>query len=166
MDNTQDNKQQFFAQYYRQKVIVFNEQNINTRDKLTPQLVDIVTLSWPLIKYGVLELTPLSSITDEHAIQACEVAYNLSFTYGAKWTTKRDREIGFITIKSKSSHHSFDLDFNSGIVEQYQDEFNRTENIMDHYAVCDYLRSKGYALSFMGLSVDQLVEYGWVSLTP
>jgi hypothetical protein len=28
----------------------------------------------------------------------------------------------------------------------------------------DYLRSKGYALPWMGLSVDELVEYGWVKL--
>lgn len=28
----------------------------------------------------------------------------------------------------------------------------------------DYLRSKGYALPWMGLSVEKLVEYGWVKL--
>lgn len=28
----------------------------------------------------------------------------------------------------------------------------------------DYLRSKGYALPWMGLSVDDLVNYGWVKL--
>lgn len=28
----------------------------------------------------------------------------------------------------------------------------------------DYLRSKGYALPWMGLSVDDLVSYGWVKL--
>ena len=31
--------------------------------------------------------------------------------------------------------------------------------------VCDFIRSWGYALPWMGLSVDQLVEYGWVKLT-
>lgn len=28
----------------------------------------------------------------------------------------------------------------------------------------DYLRSKGYALPFMGLSVEKLIEYGWLKL--
>ena len=28
----------------------------------------------------------------------------------------------------------------------------------------DYLRSKGYALPWMGISVNKLVEYGWVKL--
>lgn len=30
--------------------------------------------------------------------------------------------------------------------------------------VVDYLRSKGYALPWMGLSIEKLVEYGWVKL--
>jgi len=30
--------------------------------------------------------------------------------------------------------------------------------------VTDYLRSKGYALPYTGLSVETLVEYGWVKL--
>lgn len=29
---------------------------------------------------------------------------------------------------------------------------------------CDYLRSKGYALPWMGLSVEQQIEFGWVKL--
>lgn len=28
----------------------------------------------------------------------------------------------------------------------------------------DYLRSKGYALPWMSLSVEQLIEYGWIKL--
>ena len=30
--------------------------------------------------------------------------------------------------------------------------------------VIDYLRSKGYALPYMDLSVEDLVEYGWIKL--
>ncbi|WP_443945560.1 hypothetical protein ACJVDH_00180 [Pedobacter sp. AW1-32] len=30
--------------------------------------------------------------------------------------------------------------------------------------ITDYLRSKGYALSYMGLSVEKQIEYGWVKL--
>ena len=29
---------------------------------------------------------------------------------------------------------------------------------------CDYFRSKGYALPYMDLSVEDLVKYGWVKL--
>jgi len=30
------------------------------------------------------------------------------------------------------------------------------------FEAVDFLRSKGYALPFMGLSVDELVNYGWI----
>lgn len=30
--------------------------------------------------------------------------------------------------------------------------------------IADYLRSKGYAVSFMGVSVKTLIEWGWVKL--
>lgn len=30
----------------------------------------------------------------------------------------------------------------------------------------DFLRSKGYAVSFMGLSVEELENYGWIKLKP
>lgn len=33
-----------------------------------------------------------------------------------------------------------------------------------HQPSIDFLRSKGYALPFMGLSVEQLINYGWVKL--
>ena len=31
-------------------------------------------------------------------------------------------------------------------------------------SVTDFLRSRGYALPYMGLSVEKLIEYGWVIL--
>ena len=36
-----------------------------------------------------------------------------------------------------------------------------------HYAIdsVDFLRSKGYAMRWMGVSVETLVEWGWVKLT-
>lgn len=30
----------------------------------------------------------------------------------------------------------------------------------------DFLRSKGYALSWMGLSIDKMIEAGWIKLKP
>lgn len=40
-------------------------------------------------------------------------------------------------------------------------EYNRGATKTHQY---DYLRSKGYALPYMGLSVEQLAEYGWIKL--
>ena len=37
-------------------------------------------------------------------------------------------------------------------------------NNWNNYKIFDYLRSKGYALPWMDLSVEDLVEYGWIKL--
>jgi hypothetical protein len=49
---------------------------------------------------------------------------------------------------------------------QPRSSFKKGGIYMDHLNVnqCDYLRSKGYALPFMEVSVEKLVEYGWVRL--
>ena len=39
-----------------------------------------------------------------------------------------------------------------------------TNGIKNWLHVFDYLRSKGYALPWMDLLVEDLVEYGWVKL--
>ena len=36
--------------------------------------------------------------------------------------------------------------------------------LCNRFHIIDYLRSKGYALPWMNLSVDDLVEYGWIKL--
>lgn len=36
--------------------------------------------------------------------------------------------------------------------------------ILNWMQVVDFLRSKGYVLPWMGLSVEQLVEFGWIKL--
>lgn len=37
-------------------------------------------------------------------------------------------------------------------------------NNWNNYKIFDYLRSKGYALPYMDLSVEELIEYGWIKL--
>lgn len=84
----------------------------------------------------LLELKPLESISDEDAIDIGKYRYNYlkMMTY---------TEIGKCIISdylNRSSKWQFEL-------EQYE---------------IDYLRSKGYALPWMGLSVKDLIDYGWV----
>lgn len=48
-----------------------------------------------------------------------------------------------------------------------REDLKQIINSEDFYgiaSVSDYLRSKGYAVPFMGLSVETLIEYGWVRL--
>lgn len=49
---------------------------------------------------------------------------------------------------------------------QPRSSFKRGKLYTDHLNITqtDYLRSKGYALPWMGLSVEKLIKYGWVKL--
>lgn len=51
--------------------------------------------------------------------------------------------------------------------EQFLIYYNQnTEKIIQFISAkdYDYLRSKGYALPFLGLSVEELISYGWLRL--
>ncbi|WP_411973351.1 hypothetical protein ACLCDV_07875 [Sphingobacterium sp. Lzh-3] len=78
----------------------------------------------------------------------------------------------FIELKPLSSLTKNDYDeiLDSNIMNPAPwEDFDVTDgklggiNISDVTTI-DFLRSKGYALPFMGVSVEKLVEYGWVRL--
>ena len=84
-----------------------------------------------------LELKPLSSVSDE----------DLEFiVVGICGLDKREFLIG----KNKESVGNF--------LNRISD-FDRTD-----LHICDLFRSKGYAIPWMGFSVDELIELGWVKL--
>lgn len=87
-----------------------------------------------------LILKPLSSISDEDALDIAMIMYG---------------------------HLEPDLYHYPNMGRFFLDNFSNKNSvyypILSTQAV-DYLRSKGYALPYMGLSVDQLVEYGWIKL--
>jgi len=87
------------------------------------------------IEHEYLELKHISSITDE---DASILAEDYDFYIGS------DPLDQFKTI----------IDFKQSI----------TENNCYPIGFFDFLRSKGYALPWMGLSVENLEEYGWIKL--
>ena len=54
--------------------------------------------------------------------------------------------------------------FGSNIRNSVKELFQEFDDLELSIKTGDYLRSKGYALSYMYLSVEDLVEYGWVKL--
>ncbi len=88
------------------------------------------------IKSDYLLLTPLSMISDEDALQV-GMLHDVPHLKNTLIIGKAI--IHWLNVNSKSR------DLNIEII--------------------DFLRSKGYALPFMGLSVEQQIEYGWVKLT-
>lgn len=123
MENT-INKQNFFAQYWGQRVW----RRIHTNGEKVLLYVNANTLYHKDGNIGddYLELKPLSSITDE------------------------DHEIITEIKNSKNLIGSIP-----------KNNINATYLIQEQV---DYLRSKGYAVPYMGLSVEQLQEYGWIKL--
>lgn len=162
MENTLENKSKFFAKYYVQKVAkspLLNDELPNQR--CYPELA----LNPNNVFY--LELTPLSQISDEDAIEVAKLIDNAPFFTHKKWEIKRvDNEpASYLKVFSEKSHHYYEIDFDGYL--WYKDEYTAEmppfalPNYLDAY---DYLRSKGYALSFNGLSVEKQIEYGWIKL--
>ena len=143
--NTLENKARFFAQYFGQHVLYFSSDFLRKIDNLTLDSVE---------NDDYLELKPLSQISDEDVIQGITYLYNITrealgeileikhyYTFSSITTI----EIGCNFKTSRSIHH-----------------WSGTKKIGSFEA--DYFRSKGYALHYMDLSVEDLVEYGWVKL--
>lgn len=85
-----------------------------------------------------LSLTSLSNITDEDAVEVANII-----------------DLGFLSEEERIS-------FAKKCVEEiYTDN---VANVLAWLQIFDLLRSKGYALPFMGLSVETIIEYGWIKL--
>lgn len=125
MENNNKNFERFKAQYYGQKVGATRYAGA----------LNITNSSFKNIEW--LELTPLSDITDEDAIDAYKKLYPKSL-----------EEI---------------YEYIIGIKEFIENETG-VHNMNDIINCTDYLRSKGYALPYMDLSVDDLINYGWIKL--
>lgn len=132
MENTLENKANFFAQY------IIAEPQVWTSNSAGYLNVDTYHLN---VRFGFekryLILTPLSQITDEHAL---EVAKMLRYP------------------KVKSNLHLLEM-----VKRDLHSYFNFTNRNVP-LKVSDYLRSKRYALPWMGLSVDKLISFGWIML--
>lgn len=139
MEKNSENKAKFFAQYMFQHVLMWHDQSI----LYAVDGSDVATVSTKKTNYFLL-LKPLSLITDKDAIGIAKI-------------------IGWDKLKpSFADGHPLDLKVSIR-------DFNWLKNpLCDKTKLgieaADYLRSKGYALPWMGLSVETLIEYGWIKL--
>lgn len=109
--------------------------------KLRPKLMVHVSEGWDIsTPDSHIVLTPLSKITDEDAIEVARLHYG----DGQNYVTLKE---GMVI----ANNLSFDF-----VYEDYSSSVG--------VGVIDYLRSKGYALGWMGLSVGQQIDFGWIKL--
>lgn len=128
MTNTIENKAKFFANYFGQKVGRYKPEFEN----------HFISLKHSVSDDEYLELTPLSQISDEDALQVSKIL-----------------DANFDENTLSDSARIFHINRGKGHVLPSRP--CRSD-------VCDYLRSKGYAMPYMGLSVEKLVEYNWIKL--
>lgn len=144
LENTLENKAKFFAQYWGQHLIIMGS---------FLRIIDHLTLG-NIENDDILQLKPLSQISDEDVIQGIMITYNKTYEYlGEILEVKHYNTFSSITTTRAGENFKTFRSFHHW-------NGNRKIGSME----CDYLRSKGYALPWMDLSVEDLVEYGWVKL--
>lgn len=135
MENTLENKAKFFAQYWGQNILRYHNAGVHTivdENVLNPKKNNI--------KHSWLELTPLSAISDEDAIE-------VALLCGGANSVSHGKEI----LKAVFGNH-FNNRYSSNPPAGYYTD------------IIDFVRSKGYAVPYLNLTVNQMIEYGWVKL--
>jgi hypothetical protein len=97
-------------------------------------ILDARKLARPFSKYDAIELKPLSLISDEDAIEVAKMMVGERFE-------------------------------NSKIIGQaYAHWLHKEPNYNLDWKVVQYFRKKRYACPFEGLSVEEMIEAGWIKL--
>lgn len=134
IENTLENQAKFFAQYWGQRVLMYDG-----NDTGYPYLVNARHINDDGF---YLELTPLSQITDEHAIEVGKILYN------------------YLRSPNGLSGDEYHLKTGKDFISSYL--LGKRNYLLEE--VVDHLRSKGYPLPWMGLTIEKLIEYGWIRL--
>ena len=129
-----ENKAKFFAQYYLQKVFVHPDLSV---EPMINKWVFGSDDTHEDFDYEYLLLTPISKISVKEAIEICN---------------------NFLREDYKGENNAFKIEQ----VNHHIEEGLRYQEL--DYPTYQYLQSKGYALPWMGLSVDQQIEAGWIKL--
>lgn len=139
MENNLENKAKFFAQYLGQNVLT--RPHCGAKKWILGEEVSIHSV---LSKQGYdyqyfLELKPVSLITDEELVKIAKFYESTAHN-----------------VKLEGGQILFDFIYGdqgaSGAIE-----------ISDGYCL-DWLRNNGFATEWMGLSVENLVNFGWIKL--
>lgn len=177
MKNTIENKNKFFAQYYGQPI---GTKYYSDNDQFHKYVIGKDGFNWSWIN-----LKPLSQISNEDAIEVAKLAHQSEHN---NWIIKRrdsDLKYGSIHIERKGKLNDV---YHVGISYKYAEifanhHFLKTKdddaksfktNIgkiqvnalkpTPYIIIVDYLRSKGYALPYLGITVEEMINWGWIKL--
>lgn len=141
---TQEEKEQYFAAHWLQRVLVINA-GYNNLYHINHQWISV------LQDESHLELTSLADITDEDAIEVAKIYKSNVRGYGLLGAAGVVKE-EFLRA-GKEFCKRLDGNF-----------WNDFANILNMLAAFDFLRSKGYALPWRRYTVEHLISLGWLKL--
>lgn len=146
MENTIENKRKFFALYMDQHFVyknVFGAFNGTVGD---------FHFNDNIKNDAIIILKPFSVITKEEAEEVIRL-------YAPQEIIKT---VSLLVYPDVICINRFSK--NTGEKAKNSQKVVKLDSVAANSACADYLRSQGYAVPYMGLSVDKLVEYGWIKL--
>ena len=157
MKNTLENKAKFFAQYWGQNILRWHQWKDSNE-------YSIVNFQVPMqSRVGIdkgwyLELKPLEQISDEDAHKVG--------TLVNCWSKSERKMEFFQDDELKDTHIMAGQSFANAIDKEYGYGHSHpfANNSTDILNAFDYLRSKGYAFSWNGITVEEQIEFGWIKL--
>lgn len=140
MENTQENKERFFVNYWGQEVL-----NTNQDDGEGIRITDV---SYGELLFGIdsysLNLKDLKNISDKDLIKVTELFYRVD--------TIND-------LPNKGYAISVVEDF----VKSYFNIKGITSSVLEASKILGFLSSLSYLVPWMGLSPEEIIERGWAS---
>mgnify|MGYP001559140101 CR=1 FL=1 len=145
-----DIKRLFFAHYMNQEIAI-------DKAGFKANVYDAIKLNW--LDNFKLELKSLSKITDEDAEELIKLKFkydkgDVNDIISMKLEKSFDKKGYALSLEAVVKHKKW-ADF----VERI---FISDEKVYSFYI--DYLRSKGYAVSFMEYTIEDLVNLNWVTI--
>lgn len=159
--NTLENKGKLFAQYWGQKVMkVSDDMPTYTIEMISREITGDVFLL----------LKPLSSISDKDAVKVAKMA---TYLHDKKdWKTTKIKN-GRVYFKDnwqvgEYAYSDFFVKVNSfplqGCFQEKKGKIIEQMHFQFPLHAYDYLRSKGYAIPWLNISVEQQIEFEWIKL--
>lgn len=170
--NNFETKNKLFGLYIEQNVYCDDSTGIKNEDfySLYQSVGDMSNTSY-------LNLISIEKITDEDAIQVAKLAHQIDGEFSI--FRKGNPKEFLIHIKKEADvliYHTsinkyccintnwFFKDPNENSKVNIGEIITTSRKPVPYIAIVDYLRSKGYAVPFLSMSVDVMVEYGWIKL--
>lgn len=147
IENTEYNQINFYAQYWGQNVMC-NDKYVWRDMETLDTMLDIYNGK---LKGWYAKLKPMSEITDNDAVEVAKIIFNIT-------DDNYLSDVGGTIIWSL-----FEVGHPFPIHTKDVKEIDAISG-KDIIRITDYLRSKGYALPYLSLTVSDLVEFGWVKL--